>query len=398
MPGPVTSWSDEETAVRDSAFAFAKDVIGPRVKEMDHVAKLDPDVLRKLFEVGFMGIETPADLGGSELSFVSACIVVEQLARVDPAVSVIVDIHNTLINTAVRKWGTSDQKRDWLPRLATDALASFCLSEASSGSDAFALKTTATTSGSDFLLNGSKMWISNAAEASLFLIFANTMPDKGYRGITAFMVDRESPGLQVGKKEDKLGIRASSCCEVLLDNVRVPKDNLLGEIGTGYKIAIESLNEGRIGIGAQMVGLAQGALDSTIPYLFERKQFGQPVGEFQGMRFQLAQARCELEAARLLVYNAARLNDAKLPFVKEAAFAKLFSSQVAEKIASRCVEWAGGVGYTKEFPMEKFYRDVKIGSIYEGTSNIHLQTIAKFLEEEYRNNMGIGDGVSDRRH
>eukprot|EP00742_Colponemidia_sp_Colp-10_P004138 GILJ01004416.1.p1 GENE.GILJ01004416.1~~GILJ01004416.1.p1 ORF type:complete len:408 (-),score=62.38 GILJ01004416.1:52-1275(-) len=380
----ITDWSEEETLLRDSAAKFAQTVIAPRVSEMDEKSKLDPAILSGLFEQGLMGVETPVDFGGVGGSFTQACLVVEELAKIDPAVAVIVDIQNTLINTAIRKFGSAAQQAHYLPRLASDTLASFCLSESGSGSDAFALKTRATKQGSHFVLNGSKQWISNAAEAGLFLIFANAEPEKGYRGITAFMVEKDTPGLEIGKKENKLGIRASSTCEVHFNDLKVPADNIIGEYGKGYKIAIEVLNEGRIGIGAQMVGLAQGAMDATLPYLHQRKQFGQVIADFQGMRYQYAQAMTELEAARLMVYNAARLKDSNQDCVQPAAMAKLYSSQVAERVASKCVEWLGGVGFTKDFPAEKFYRDAKIGAIYEGTSNIQLETIAKNIQKKYK--------------
>lgn len=318
------------------------------------------------------------------MSFMSSVIVIEELAKIDPAVSVCVDVQNTLVETAFRKWGSSELQAKYLPALATDTLGSFCLSEWGSGSDAFALKTTATRDGNDWILNGTKAWITNSHEAGVFIVMANIDPTKGYKGITAFIVERGFPGLEVGKKEDKLGIRASSTCEVRLTNVRVPAENVLGEVGKGYKIAIEVLNEGRIGIGAQMVGLAQGALDLTAPYLHQRKQFGKPIADFQGMQFSLADAATEIEAARLLVYNAARLKEEGKPFIAEAAMAKLYSSLVAGRVSSACVNMAGGVGYTKEFGVEKFYRDAKIGEIYEGTSNICRETIAKLLAPRYK--------------
>jgi len=305
------------------------------------------------------------------------------LAKVDPAISVIVDIQNTLANTIMMKFGTEVQKEKYLPRMVSDTLVSFCLSEASSGSDAFAMKTTAKLKGENFIISGSKMWISNAKEAGLFFIFANADPAAGYKGITAFIAEAGTPGLKIGKKENKLGIRASSTCEVHFEDVELPKENILGEIGQGYKIAIGALNEGRVGIGAQMVGLAQGAFDASLPYMNQRRQFGKPISTFQGMEHQYAQARTDIEAARLLVYNAARLKDAGLPCIQEGAMAKLYSSQVAERVASKAVEWVGGVGFTKEFPQEKFYRDAKIGSIYEGTSNLQLQTIAQHIRKQY---------------
>lgn len=314
----------------------------------------------------------------------SSIIVIEELAKIDPSVSVCVDVQNTLVETSFRKWGSSGLQEKYLPRLATNTLGSFCLSEWGSGSDAFALKTTATRDGTDWILNGTKAWITNSHEAGVFIVMANTDPTKGYKGITAFIVERDFPGLVVGKKEDKLGIRASSTCEVRLNNVRVPSENVLGEVGKGYKIAIEVLNEGRIGIGAQMVGLAQGALDLTAPYLYQRQQFGKAIGDFQGMQFSIADAAMDIEAARLMVYNAARLREEGKPFVAEAAMAKLYSSLVAGRVASNCVNMCGGIGFTKEFGIEKFYRDAKIGEIYEGTSNICRETIAKLIAPRYR--------------
>eukprot|EP00741_Cyanophora_paradoxa_P003488 tig00000711_g3387.t1 len=371
--------------IRDMVLEFAKEKVAPLVQKMDRESKLDAGLLRQLFEQGYMGIEVPAELGGAGMSFIQACHVVEALAMVDPAVAVVVDIQNTLVNTVLLRYGTEEQKRAYLPRLAGDTVASFCLSEPGSGSDAFALRTTARREpGGGFVLEGTKCWISNAEEAGLFLVFANADPRAGYRGISAFMVERGAPGLTVGRKEDKLGIRASSTCEVALEGVRVPEAALVGELGRGYKIAIDVLNEGRIGIGAQMVGLAQGAFDATLPYVLQRRQFGSPVGDFQGMQFQYAQLATELEAARLMVYNAARLREAGRPFAMEAAMAKLFSSQVAERVASQCVEMHGGVGFTRAAPVEKFYRDAKIGSIYEGTSNMQLQTIARAVAAKFR--------------
>ncbi|KAA8495843.1 putative short/branched chain specific acyl-CoA dehydrogenase [Porphyridium purpureum] len=377
---PLLVWNDEEQMVKDATRKFALESVAPLVKQMDRDAKMDAGLLGQMFANGYMGTEVSAEYGGSEMTFTQTCLIVEELARVDPAVSVIVDIHNTLNNRILSQWGSEQQKQAVLSRMATQSLSSFCLSEAGAGSDAFALRTTATESkdgGSVFVLNGAKMWISNAAEAEFFIVFASVDLQLGYKGITAFLVERAASGLEIGKKEDKLGIRASSCCEVRFDSVRVPVENIIGQTGHGYKIAIESLNEGRIGIGAQMVGLAQGALDAVIPYSMERKQFGKPIASFQGMQFQIAQALTEVEAARLLVYNAARLKDSGRPFQTEAAYAKLFASQIAQKVASQCIDWAGGVGFTREYSMEKFYRDAKIGQIYEGTSNMQLATIAK---------------------
>eukprot|EP00455_Lapot_gusevi_P026358 TRINITY_DN2780_c0_g1_i3.p1 TRINITY_DN2780_c0_g1~~TRINITY_DN2780_c0_g1_i3.p1 ORF type:complete len:438 (+),score=132.78 TRINITY_DN2780_c0_g1_i3:62-1315(+) len=382
----LTMLSEDEQMLRDSVAKFAQQSIAPKVREMDSKGELDLTILNGLFENGFMGIEIPTDFGGAGMTFTQSCIVIQELAKVDPAISVIVDIQNTLINTSFRKYASESLQKKYLPRLATDTLGSFCLSEAASGSDAFAMATRAryNKDRGTFSINGSKMWISNAKEAGLFLVFANADPEKGYKGITAFVVDKGTPGLVVGKKEDKLGIRASSTCELNLSDVEVPASQMLGEFGKGYKVAIELLNEGRIGIGAQMVGLAQGAFNSVMPYLHERKQRGQIIADFQGMQLQYAQAATEIEAAQLLMLNAARLKDAGAPFVKEAAMTKLYCSQVAERVASKAVEWFGGVGYTKDFPAEKFFRDSKIGSIYEGTSNIQLVSIAKMLSAEYK--------------
>eukprot|EP00004_Rigifila_ramosa_P017358 TRINITY_DN4214_c0_g1_i1.p1 TRINITY_DN4214_c0_g1~~TRINITY_DN4214_c0_g1_i1.p1 ORF type:complete len:415 (-),score=109.62 TRINITY_DN4214_c0_g1_i1:12-1070(-) len=349
---------------------------------MDESGVLDPTILKQCFEQGLMGVEIPTKYGGNGMTLASACIVIEELAKVDPAVSVVVDVQNTLVNKSFVKWGTEQHREKYLPRLCSDTLASFCLSEAGSGSDAFALKTTAEKKGDYYVINGSKMWITNANEAGIYLVMANVDPSKGYRGITTFIVERDTPGFKVGKKEDKLGIRASSTCELTFTDVKVPAANVLGEVGKGYRYAIELLNEGRIGIGAQMLGLAEGAMAVTIPYLQQRKQFGQSVALFQGLEFQYAQAATDIMAARLMVYNAARLHDSKLPFIKEAAMAKLFASQVAGRVSSQCVEWLGGVGFTKDFPAEKFYRDSKIGVIYEGTTNIQLRTIAEFVRKE----------------
>eukprot|EP00871_Galdieria_phlegrea_P004152 jgi/Galph1/4738/GphlegSOOS_G3343.1 len=389
QPGPCLVFSEEEKMLQETIKKFARSSIVPKVKEMDAKGETDKDIVKQLFSNGLMGLEVPLEYGGSGLSFTQSCIVIEEIARVDPAIAVLVDVHNTVVNTAVRKWATPEQKKRWLTALSTEVVGSFCLSEAGSGSDAFALKTRAVDSGDHFVIDGGKLWISNAMEAGLFIVFANAAPEKGHKGITAFVMDRSNPGLSIAKKEDKLGIRASSTCELVFQGAKVPKKDILGDIGSGYKIAIESLNEGRIGIGAQMVyimqtiGLAQGAMDVIFPYLHERKQFGTRIGDFQGVQFQYAQARVELEAARALVYNAARMNDAGIPIRKEAAFAKFFSAQVAERIASKSIDWAGGMGFVKEFGLEKFYRDVKIGHIYEGTDNIQLQTIAKEMQREY---------------
>jgi len=367
----------------DSVSKFAQQHVHPHVATMDAEAKLEPEILKNLFSEGLMGIEIPEKYGGAGMSFTEAILTIEELAKVDPAIAVIVDIQNTLINLAFMENGSEELKEKWLPRLATDTLASFCLSESSAGSDAFSLKTTATPVDGGFRINGSKLWISNAKEAGVFLVFANADPSKGYKGITAFVVPRDAPGLIIGKKEDKLGIRASSTCEVVFDGVEVKHEDILGEFGKGYKIAIETLNPGRIGIGAQMVGLARGTYDAAMRYILERKQFGKSVADFQGMQFAFAQADTDIEAARLLVLNAAALRENDQPYIKQAAMAKLKCAQVAQEVASKSVEWMGGVGFTKEYPCEKFYRDAKIGSIYEGTSNIHLQTIAKLIKSEY---------------
>jgi alkylation response protein AidB-like acyl-CoA dehydrogenase len=349
---------------------------------MDEAGVFRKDIIRQFFELGLMGIEIPEEYGGQGGTFFQAVMAVEELSAVDPSAGVIVDVQNTIVNNAILRWASPEQKKRYLPRLAADTVSSYALSEAGSGSDAFALATQAKDQGDHFLLNGRKMWITNAAEAGLFLLFANANPSAGYRGITAFLIERNFPGFQVGKKEDKLGIRASSTCELILDNCRVPRENVMGEIGKGYKIAIETLNEGRIAIGAQMIGLARGALEHAISYAKQRKQFGKAIGEFQGVQFQLAKMATEVEAARLLVYNAARLRDAGLPFVTEAAMAKYYSSEIAENVASKAIEVLGGVGVTRDYPVEKLYRDAKIGRIYEGTSNIQLQTIAKKLLEK----------------
>ena len=375
----LTDLRDEERLFFDTVLAFARDRVGPKVREMDESAHLDPTLIRDLFELGVMGVEIPAEYGGAGSSFFNAILAVEALARVDPSVAVLVDVQNTLVENALLRWGNAAQKAHYCPKLASEWVGSYALSEASSGSDAFALKARAEKRGDRFILNGRKLWITNAHESSLFVVFANVDPDKGYKGITSFLVERSFPGFSVGKKEDKLGIRASSTCELMLDDCEVPEENVLGEVGRGYKIAIEALNEGRIGIGAQMLGLAEGAFAQALTYMRERVQFGKAIAEFQGMQFQYARVAMEIEAARLLVYNAARLKDSGQPFVKEAAMAKLFASEVAERTASACVEFFGGVGFTREYPAEKFYRDAKIGKIYEGTSNMQLATIAKLL-------------------
>ena len=376
---PLSHLSDDEQLLRDSVGAFAKAEIAPRIRDMDDRAAIPRDLIDQLFELGVMAIETPDEYGGAGGHFFLSVLAVEALSRVDPSVAVLVDVQNTLVNNAFIRWGSDDLKRRFLPMLATKSVGAYALSEAGSGSDAFALTTKAVEAGDDYLLNGRKLWITNGGEADVFIVFANANPEAGHRGITAFIVERDRPGFAVGKKEDKLGIRASSTCELLLDDCRVPKANVLGEVGRGYKVAMETLNEGRIGIGAQMVGLSHGALDHTVAYVRERSQFGTTVATFQAVQFQLAQAATELETARLAVYNAARLRDAGTPFQTEAAMAKLFSSQVAERITSLAVQLFGGVGYTKDYPVEKLYRDAKIGQIYEGTSNMQLQTIARDL-------------------
>ncbi|MBI4409223.1 MAG: acyl-CoA dehydrogenase [Gemmatimonadetes bacterium] len=376
---PVTLLAEDERLFRDTVRSFAEEVIAPRVAAMDEAGRLDPDLIRNLFELGLMAVEVPDNYGGAGASFFASVLVVEELSRVDPSVGVFVDVQNTLITNSILRYGTDAQKQRFLPRLATELVGAYALSEAGSGSDAFALATRAVRDGDCWHLSGRKMWITNGGEAGLYLIFANANPAADYRGITAFLVERAAPGLQVGKREDKLGIRASSTVELILDECRVPADDVLGEVGKGYKIAIETLNEGRIGIGAQMVGLAQGALDHTVRYVQQREQFGHRVADFQGVQFQIAQMRTELEAARLLVYNAARLKEAGQPFRMEAAMAKLFASEAAQRISSRCLDLHGGYGFTREYPIEKFYRDAKIGTIYEGTSNMQLQTIAKHI-------------------
>ncbi|HEX2167627.1 MAG TPA: acyl-CoA dehydrogenase [Longimicrobiales bacterium] len=377
---PLTLLSEEEQMFRETVREFAESTVAPLVHDMDRDATMSPDLIPQLFELGLMGIEVPEELGGTGSSFFTAVLVVEELSRVDPSVGVLVDVQNTLVNNCILRYGTDHLKELYLPRLAAHVVGAYALSEAGSGSDAFALQTRATRAdGGGWRLDGRKLWITNGAEAGTFIIFANTDPEQGYRGITAFVVERELDGFSVGKKEDKLGIRASSTVELVMDDCRVADENVLGEVGKGYKIAIETLNEGRIGIGAQMLGLAQGALDHTTRYVQEREQFGRRIGDFQGVQFQLAQMRTEVEAVRLMVYNAARLKDSGDAFILEAAMAKLFSSQVAQRVASNCIDLYGGYGFTKEYPVEKLYRDAKIGTIYEGTSNMQLQTIAKLM-------------------
>jgi alkylation response protein AidB-like acyl-CoA dehydrogenase len=376
---PLTTLSDDERLFFDTVSGFANERLAPKVAAMDAASALDASVLPGLFELGVMGIETPSRFGGAESSFFNAVLAVQALARVDPAVAVLVDVQNTLVNNAILRWGNDAQKQRYLPRLAAEWVGSYALSEAGSGSDAFALKTRAERNGDRWILNGQKLWITNAGESSLFVVFANADPSQGYKGITAFLVERGFPGFSVGKREHKLGIRASSTCELVLEDCEVPSDNVLGELGRGYKIAILTLNEGRIGIGAQMLGLAEGALGHALAHVQQRKQFGKMLIEFQAVEFQLARIAMEIEAARLLVYNAARLKDAGADFVREAAMAKLYASEVAERAASQAIDLLGGVGFTQEFPVEKLYRDAKIGKIYEGTSNMQLQTIARSL-------------------
>jgi butyryl-CoA dehydrogenase/short/branched chain acyl-CoA dehydrogenase len=364
---------------RSAVREFARAEVAPHVREMDESSALVPGLIPKLFGMGLMSLEIPEAFGGQGGTFFQAVLAVEELAAIDPAVSVVVDVHNTLVISAILRWGTPEQKERFLPRLAAADVGAYALSEASSGSDAFALQARARQNGSEYVISGRKLWITNALEAGLFLVFANLNPELGYKGITCFIVERDRPGLQVGRKEDKLGIRASSTCELILDDLRVPAAHLLGEPGRGYKIAIETLNEGRIGIGAQMVGLAQAALHHAVAYAKQRSQFGKPIGEFQGVQFDIADMAVQVEAARLLVYNAARLRDAGQPFVSEAAMAKYHSSVAAENVASKAVEVFGGVGFTRDYPVEKLYRDAKIGRIYEGTSNIQRILIAKRL-------------------
>jgi alkylation response protein AidB-like acyl-CoA dehydrogenase len=374
---PLTLLSEDEQILRDSVRAFANAQVRPLVREMDEQAKIPKQLVTQLFDLGVMGIEIPESYGGSGGTFFHSVLAVEELSRVDPSIGVLVDVQNTLVINAFVRWGNDEHKQRYLPRLATDTVGAYALSEAGSGSDAFALTTRARAEGDDYVISGRKLWITNGNEADIFIVFATVNPEAGYRGITAFVVERGTAGFTVGKKEDKLGIRASSTCELILEDCRVPKANVLGEVGKGYKVAIETLNEGRIGIGAQMVGLARGALDATIKYTKDRKQFGKAIGEFQAVQHQIARAAVDVEAATLSVYNAARLRDVGRPFLTEAAICKILSSEVAERVASLAVNLFGGNGFVKEYPVEKFYRDAKIGQIYEGTSNLQLQTIAK---------------------
>lgn len=376
---PLTVLSEEEVLFRTTVRHYAETIIAPLVAQMDETAQYDPALLPSLFALGVMGVEIPEQYGGAGGSFFMACLAVEEISRVDPAVGVLVDVHNTLFTNALLRWGSPQQQATLFPKLVRDTVGAYSLSEAGSGSDAFALQTRATLSGDHYVLNGRKLWTSNGREAGVYIVFATVDPGLGYRGITAFLVERTCPGFTVGRVEKKLGIRASSTCELLLDNCLVPRDRVLGEVGHGYRVAIETLNEGRIGIGAQMVGLADGALQAALRYTKQRQQFGKTLAEFQAIQFQLAEMATQLEAARLLVYNAARLKEAGEPFLQQAAMAKYFASQVAEQVASKAVEVFGGLGFTKEAPVEKFYRDAKIGAIYEGTSFMQLQTIAKQL-------------------
>jgi len=378
-PTPLNSLTDDEILFRDNIHQFAEEKVRPLVKEMDENAVFDHGLVEQFFQLGLMGIEVPEQYGGGAGTFFEAILAVEELSRVDASAGVVVDVQNTLVNNAFLRWGSDEQKKRYLPKMTSDTVGAYALSEAGSGSDAFALQTRAQVEGSDYVLNGRKLWITNGKEAGIFILFASVDPSAGYQGITAFIIEQNFPGFTVGKKEDKLGIRASSTCELLLEDCRVPRANVLGEPGKGYRIAIETLNEGRIGIGAQMAGVARGAWEYACHYAKERKQFGKTISDFQGIQFQLAQMATEIEAARLMVYNAARMKDAGMNFVKEAAMAKLFSSQVAERVTSLAVEIYGGYGFTKDYPVEKYWRDSKIGKIYEGTSNMQLQTIAKLV-------------------
>ena len=378
-PLPLSTLSEEEAMFREAVRDFAESEIRPHVTEMDEAGHFRPELIAKFFEMGLMGIEIPELYGGAGSSIFMAGLAIEELARVDASAAIYVDVQNTLCNNALLRWASDEQKQRYLPRMCTDLLGAFALSEPASGSDAFGLQTRADLKAGHWELTGRKLWITNGAEAGLFIVFANTDFAKGYKGITAFLVEREFPGFTVGKKELKLGLRASSTVELVLEECQVPPENVLGPVGQGYKISIETLNEGRIGIGAQMIGVATGALEAVLRYVKERKQFGKLIGEFQAVQFQIAQIATDLEAAKLMVYNAARLKDAGQPFTKEAAMAKLFSSQVANRVCSTCVELFGGYGYSREYPVEKYYRDAKIGTIYEGTSNMQLQTIAKLL-------------------
>jgi alkylation response protein AidB-like acyl-CoA dehydrogenase len=376
---PLTTLSEDEQMFRASVREFAEGEIRRRVEPMEEQGRLDPSLITQCFELGLMGIETPEEYGGAGGSFFQAILAVEELSRIDASVGVFVDVQNTLVNNALLRWGNPEQKKKYLSQLASEKVGAYALSEAGSGSDAFAMQTRAVEKDDHFVLNGRKLWITNGNEAEIFILFANANPEAGYRGITAFIVEKATEGFSVGKKENKLGIRASSTTELILEDCVVPKENVLGEIGKGYKTSIETLNEGRIGIGAQMIGIARGALESSLAYTTERQQFGKSINEFQGVQFQLAEMATDLEAARLMVYNAARMKDAGQTFVKEAAMAKLYSSRAAERISSKAIELYGGYGYVKDYPVEKYWRDSKIGAIYEGTSNMQLQTIAKLI-------------------
>lgn len=375
----LTILSEDEEMFRASVREFAEGEVRPRVESMEHASKLDPDLIKQCFELGLMAIESPEEYGGAGSTIFNAILAIEELARVDASISVFVDVHNTLVTNAFMKWGSDDLKKKYLTQMADNKVGAYALSEASSGSDAFALKTRATDAGNHYVLNGQKLWITNGNEAEIFIVFATLDPDAGYKGITAFIVEKGFEGFSVGKKEDKLGIRASSTTELIFDNCKVPKENVLGEVGKGYKVSIETLNEGRIGIAAQMLGIAQGAYECALKYTAEREQFGSALNSFQAVQFQLAEMAVEIEATRLLVYNAARLKDAGKSFLKEAAIAKLYSSRCAEAVSSKAIELYGGYGYVKDYPVEKFWRDSKIGAIYEGTSNMQLQTIAKLI-------------------
>src|SRR6202162_2048516 len=379
VPTPLTALTEDEILFRDNIRQFADDKIRPLVKEMDEKGIFEKSLIQEFFQLGLMGIEIPEQYGGGGAKFFEAILAVEELSRVDASAGVVVDVQNTLVNNALLRWGNGEQKQRHLPKMATETVGAYALSEAGSGSDAFGLQTRAALKGSDYVLNGRKLWITNGKEAGLFVLFATLDPTAGYKGITAFMLEKDLPGFTVGKKEDKLGIRASSTCELILEDCRVPKENVLGEVGKGYKIAIETLNEGRIGIGAQMLGVARGAWEYAAKYAQERTQFGKPISEFQGIQFQIAQMATEIEAARPIVYNTARLKNVGVNFVKEAAMTKLFTSQVAERVTSLAIEVYGGYGFTKDYPVEKYWRDAKIGKIYEGTSNMQLATIAKLV-------------------
>ncbi len=376
---PLTALSEEERMFQAAAREFAEKEVGPHVEEMDRDGVFKRELIDKFFAQGFMGLEVPETYGGSGGTFFMAVLAIEEFSRVDASAGVVIDVQNTLVSNALMRWGSEAQKKAFLPRLAQDTVGAYALSEPGSGSDAFSLVTQAKEAGDHYVLNGRKLWITNAKEAGIFILFATVDREAGYKGITAFLVERDTPGFTVGRKEDKLGIRASSTCELILEDCRVPKANVLGEVGKGYKVAIETLNEGRIGIGAQMLGVARGALEHAVAYSKERRQFGKPIAEFQAIQFQLASLATDVEAARLMTYNAARLKDAGLPFLKEAAMAKYFCSQVAERVASEAVEVYGGYGFTKDYPVEKYLRDSKIGKIYEGTSFMQLQTIAKVI-------------------